>query len=67
MVVELRAVPALETEAFDGITAEAVIISDGCTTIESGAFVNCANLIYVRIPAGTEVAEDAFEGCPGMM
>ena len=57
----------IETEAFDGIAAEAVIIPDGCITIEPRAFVDCENLLYVRVPAGVEIPEDAFSGCPYVM
>ena len=55
---------AIETEAFEGVAAEAIIIPDGCTTIESKAFINCKNLLYVQVPAGAEIPEDAFAECP---
>ena len=54
----------IETEAFEGIAAEAVIIPDSCETIEPKAFVNCQNLLYIRIPAETEISDEAFSGCP---
>ncbi len=54
----------IETEAFDGIATEAIIIPDTCTTIEARAFVNCKNLCYIRIPAGIEIPDDAFADCP---
>ena len=57
----------IETEAFDGIAAEAVIIPDGCTTIEPKAFTNCTNLLYIRIPTGVIIPEDAFTGCPNVV
>ena len=64
-VLELPAsLTTVETEAFVGIAAEAIIIPESCATIESEAFMNCTDLIYVRIPAGTNVAENAFIGCP---
>lgn len=47
-------------EAFDSIAAEAVIIPDECTVIEPGAFANCGNLLYVLVPAGIAIPEDAF-------
>ncbi len=57
----------IETEAFENIAAEAVIVPVGCSTIEPKAFINCRNLLYVRIPAGTELPEDAFDGCPNVV
>ena len=57
--VELQ---AIESEAFDGISAEAIIIPEGCTTIEPNAFTNCKKLFYVRVPTGIEIPSDAFEG-----
>ena len=50
----------IEEEAFAGLSAEAVIVPDGCTMIESRAFMNCPNLIYIRIPSGARIADDAF-------
>jgi len=53
----------IEEEGFMGITAQAVIIPDGCTKIGSRAFADCPNLVYVYIPASvTSIAEDAFAG-----
>ena len=51
-------------EAFMGDESlEAVIVPEGCQSIEARAFANCPNLIYVRIPASVEsIADDAFEG-----
>ena len=57
-------VKTIETEAFEDIAAEAIILPDGCTTIEPKAFVNCKHLLYIRIPAGVEIPDDAFAGCP---
>jgi hypothetical protein len=54
----------IETEAFCNIAAEAVILPDGCTIIEPKAFANCENLLYIWIPAGVEIPDDAFVGCP---
>jgi len=54
----------IEEEAFAGLSVLAVIIPDGCTSIDSLAFANCEDLLYVRIPASvTWIAEDAFDGC----
>jgi hypothetical protein len=55
---------AIEKEAFEGIAAEAIMIPETCTAIKPRAFVNCQNLLYVRIPAGVEIPTDAFTGCP---
>ena len=55
---------AIEAEAFMGDTAiEAVIVPEGCGAIGAKAFAGCVNLVYVKVPAGTSVADDAFEGC----
>ena len=54
----------IEEEAFMGAACEAVIIPDGCTTIESRAFANCENLQYVQIPASvTFLPQDVFDEC----
>ncbi len=57
----------IETEAFDGIAAQAIIVSETCTTIQSRAFVNCDHLLYVCIPAGVQIPDDAFAGCPNVV
>ena len=57
----------IETEAFEGIAAEAIIVSDRCTAIEPKAFINCKNLLYIRIPTGIEIPKDAFTGCPNVV
>ena len=50
-------------EAFMGISARAVKVPVGCTTIASRAFANCPNLVYIYIPSTvTSIADDAFEG-----
>ena len=41
------------------------VLPDGLTAIQEGAFHNCAALSAVNIPASvTEIAADAFDGCP---
>jgi len=51
--------------AFAGLACQAVIVQDGCQLIGEKAFENCKNLLYIRIPASvTELAENAFSGCP---
>ena len=55
---------SVEDEAFTGLACQAAIIPDGCQEIGAGAFADCANLIYVRIPLSvTYIAPDAFDGC----
>ena len=55
------ALQTIESEAFSGISASFVWLSDNTTTIGSKAFANCSNLQYVRIPAGcSSIAADAF-------
>ena len=40
------------------------ILADDCEHIGARAFANCANLIYIRIPANVAViAEDTFDVC----
>ena len=54
----------IEKEAFSGIIAQAVIVPDGCTTINARAFADCPNLLYVWIPKSvTSISEHAFDGC----
>ncbi len=51
----------IESEAFSGISASFVWLSNSTTTIGSKAFANCSNLRYVRIPEGcSAIAVDAF-------
>lgn len=57
---------AIETEAFDSVSAEAIILPEGCITVEPKAFVNCTSLLYVYIPSGVEISADAFAGCPNV-
>ena len=57
----------IETEAFEGIAAEAILVPESCTDIAPKAFINCGQLYYIRIPAGVEIPEDAFIGCPNVI
>lgn len=58
---------AIRAEAFAGSPAEAVIIPEKCDVIDPEAFVNCRNLIYVRVPAGVTIPDGAFMDSPGVM
>ena len=49
---------------FTGDADGAVIVPDGCTLVAAGAFADCPNLLYIRLPAGAEVADGAFAGSP---
>ena len=54
----------VEAEACMGLPCEGIIVPDGCARIDSRAFADCQNLIYLRMPATvTDIAADAFEGC----
>lgn len=58
----------VEVESFSQNIAEAVVIPDGCVSIESHAFADCKELLYVYVPESvTMIAENAFEGCPEEM
>ena len=50
-------------EAFENLSCEAVLVPGSCEEIGRHAFRKCRNLIYVRVPKGTVIAEDAFDGC----
>ena len=52
-------------DAFAATAAQEIVLPDGCTTIGSRAFANCAQLRRIIIPASvTAIGEDAFAGCP---
>lgn len=63
-------VPAIVTEiddeAFEGISASVVTMSDSVTSIGSRAFAECPNLRQIYIPAETTIANDAFEDVSGL-
>ncbi len=50
----------IDKQAFMGSACQVVIVPDGCTHIGSGAFAECPNLVFARVPVGTTIAEDAF-------
>ena len=57
---------AIEEESLTQTGARAYVIPDGCASIGSRAFADCASLIRVDIPESvTSIADDAFEGCSG--
>lgn len=56
-------ISCIDSSAFENTDCEVVIIPEGCVSIESRAFANCKNLIYVRLPLTIlTIADDAFIG-----
>lgn len=56
----------IEAEAFMNTDVEKVVIPDGCTTIGSKAFADCADLVVIYMPDSvTSIATSAFDGCYG--
>lgn len=54
---------SVDSEAFCGIAAKAVVIPESVTMIESRAFADSIKLMYVQIPETvTSIADDAFAG-----
>ncbi len=53
----------IEEYAFEGTSAFALYIPDGCQEIGVYAFRNCPNLTQIRIPAGCAIGEFALDGC----
>lgn len=49
-------------DAFRGITADAVILPEGCIRLADGAFADCRNLKYIVLPEGCQIAEGALAG-----
>lgn len=81
ILVEQRVIPALNDmrvlylpaalreiseEAFAGGVFQAVIVPENCRVIRAGAFADCAELLYVRVPASTTIEEGAFANCPNL-
>lgn len=55
---------AIEYQAFAEIDAAVVEVQDKCESIGAEAFLNCANLEAIYIPASvTSISFDAFDGC----
>ena len=67
--IETLTLPAslseIKEEAFAGTLAQAIVVPDGCKTIDERAFADCKLLRYVFLPAALEgkLPDDAFEGC----
>ncbi len=58
------ALTTIEEEAFTGIAAKYICVSEKATQIASKAFADCEHLAYVYIPSTVSaIAADAFDGC----
>ena len=59
-----QSLTVIEANAFEGITATRVEMSENVVSIGSCAFANCPNLREIHIPAGvTSVDDHALDGC----
>ena len=59
----------IEAEAFEGITAEVIVVPATVTEIGSKAFANCPNLrkvIFRSDPDNINIADDFLDGCEGV-
>ena len=57
-------VKVIKADAFKDEVIFSIIIPDGVTTIESGAFMDCTNLKSITLPDSvTTIGDDAFKGC----
>ena len=54
------AIKEVEPEAFMNVSAQVIIVPNGCVSIGSRAFANCTNLRYVILPSTLETLADAF-------
>lgn len=54
---------SIAAEAFAGLNIQAVLIPDGCVSVDNRAFADCPSLLYVRAPMGTVFAAQSFDGC----
>ena len=55
---------SISSESFSGISAQQIIVPDGCTSIASQAFANCSQLKAIVIPNSVKsIADDVFDGC----
>ena len=59
------ALSVIMDEAFAGVTAQVIILPQGCETISERAFADCRALQYVFLPATIEGSfpRNAFDGC----
>lgn len=63
-----RSIKTIEEQAFAGVAAEIIEIPEGCTSIESEAFLNCKTLVKLYIPASVnQITFDAFVGCDNLV
>lgn len=59
-----EALEVIEAEAFAGNACICVVIPEGCLRIEAKAFMDCAQLQFIEIPASvTGIDHTAFAGC----
>lgn len=57
-------IKVIKADAFKDDVISSIIIPDGVTTIESGAFMDCTNLRSITLPDSvTTIGDDAFKGC----
>lgn len=55
---------SIDSEAFEGVACEVVIIPSSCTSIGERAFANCKNLIRVILPHDhIDISDSAFDDC----
>jgi len=67
LVIENRPVTMIGNRAFEGYDLTYVYIPDSVTTIDWGAFLDCAQLKEVRMPKKLKCLESvAFKGCTSL-
>lgn len=58
----------IEEEAFAGVSFTHVYLGESITDLQTRAFADCPNLIYIYIPDSvTSIAQDAFQGDNGLI
>ncbi len=60
------ATTSIKAHAFTG-AAMSVVDASRCTSIGSGAFMNCTSLLKIRLPKDCSIAADAFSGCTALI